>query len=299
MRPEKRRMTTQYRLARSIIISCLMLFALTLAGCTAPEENERKLLREQGIGYMGAGDYNSAAKAFEMALIRSNGIVKKMDIDMSYYLGVSQYKLARYEDAKDTFSAIIGIDEEQENAWYMRGKVELTDGDKTAALSDYDQAVALAPSKYSLYQKIYMDLCDAGYEADAGAYIERAVSANEKMSDYQRGIFAYYTGNYDEARNDLERARNEKKGDENTRLLIYLGRSYDALGDTDYAGSLFQTWLQGHEPDATVYNELGLIRLKMKDYTGALDAFEKGIELEEPGCLQSLRFNEIVACERM
>ena len=292
-----------------VILSILI--GLCVAGCAKKDTgsdtailetkeaagNDKLSLRMQGIAYMGAGDYAAAERSFQAALKTSNGIVKKVDIDISYYLGVCEFKLGKFNEAIDTFSAIIGIDEKAEDAYYMRGKVELVKGDKSAALSDYDRAVELKPSKYTLYQKIYIDLYDAGYESEAGAYIGRAVDANEKMGDYQRGVFAYYMGNFDEARNYLEKARSSKK--EEARLIIYLGRCYDALGDTDYAASLYQSYLEGNAADATMYNELGLIRLKLSDNEGALAAFQKGIELNDENAMQSLRFNEIVAYERL
>ena len=148
----------------------IIFVAISFCLCGCGVGSEKLSLREQGIAYMGAGDYESAESTLKTALSKTNGIVKKIDIDISYYLGVCEYKQGRYDDSEDTFSAIIGIDEDQEDAWYMRGKVKLTKGDEQGALSDFDRAVELAPSKYVLYQKIYMDLYDAGYEADAFTY---------------------------------------------------------------------------------------------------------------------------------
>ncbi len=277
-----------------IYLEIIFLMSFILCGCG---ESEKRSLREQGIADMGAGDYQSAENAFIAALSETNGIVKKTDIDISYYLGVCEYKQGRYDDAEDTFSAIIGIDDEQEDAYYMRGKVKLTKGDKSGALSDFDRAVELEPSKYALYQKIYMDLYDAGFEGEAGDYIGKAVSENEKMSDYQHGVFSYYMGDYDEARNYLEKARADSSDD--ARLIIYLGRCYAALDDSEYAQTLYQTWLDSNEADAAMLNELGLVKLKLSDLPGALAAFQKGIELSDEGSMQSLRFNEIVTYERM
>ena len=285
---------------KSIFLLLASALLLTAAGCGKAEgagtADDKLSLREQGIAYMGAGDYQNAELSFIKALSTSNGIVKQVDLDISYYLGVCEYKLGKPDEAIDTFSAIIGIDDGQEDAYYMRGKVELAKGDKQRAFEDYDRALELEPSRYVLYQKIYMDLCDAGYESEAGSYIGKAVSANEKMSDYQHGIFSYYLGNYDEARNYLEKARNEKK--EDSRLIIYLGRCYNALGDSDYAATLYQSWLDSNGDDAFIYNELGLIRLGLSDPEGALSAFASGLETEDPDADQCLRFNEIVDYER-
>ena len=39
--------------------------------------------------------------------------------------------------------------------------------------------------------------------------------------------------------------------------------------------------------------------MDLKDYSAALDAFSKGISIGDPVMDQSLRFNQIVACEEM
>ncbi|HAG70306.1 MAG TPA: hypothetical protein DCL38_10100 [Lachnospiraceae bacterium] len=280
----------------SVIALCLL---AVLNGCSSENEDpeKKKEFRSQGLEFMRNGDYASAENAFEMALKQSNGIVRRIDIDICYYLGVCEVKLSEYDEAIDTFSAIAGIDDTQEDAFYMRGKVELMKGEKEAALSDFDRAVSIAPSRYVLYQKIYADLCDYGYESEAGAYIGKAVSENEKMGDYQHGVFSYYLGDYDEARNYLEKARNQKNDD--PKLIACLGRCYDELGDTAYAISLYQAFIDGNGANAAIYNELGMVKLKSSDLNGALEAFQKGIELEDEGSMQSLKFNEIVTLERM
>ena len=72
--------------------------------------------------------------------------------------------------------------------------------------------------------------------------------------------------------------------------------TYEKLGDYNYACSLYNNYLLTEE-DATLYNQLGMCKLQMEEYEEALAAFQTGMQLENCPCLQSLKFNEIVAYE--
>jgi tetratricopeptide (TPR) repeat protein len=72
--------------------------------------------------------------------------------------------------------------------------------------------------------------------------------------------------------------------------------TYEKLGDYNYACSLYNNYLLAQQ-DATVYNQLGMCRMQMEDYEAALTAFQEGMKMENCPCMQSLKFNEIVAYE--
>ncbi len=263
----------------------------------ASDKDKKISFRQQGLYYMNRGDYKSAQKAFEMALECSNGLVSRIDMDICCYLGVCEYRQSKFEEAKKTFTAVVDLDDEDEDALLSRGIVDLALKDREAALSDFDRVLTLGPSDYDNYRRIFDELEKAGYHEDAVACIDRAFEKNERMDDYDRGIFSYYLEKYDDARNYLEKARNPKK--EDPELLIYLGRTYEALGDAGYAVSLYQNYIDTSGKDASVYNELGLAKLRMSDPEGALAAFRGGLAAEDGDEEQSLRFNEISACEAL
>lgn len=257
-------------------------------------EDERLTYRGMGIAYMGQGRYEDAIKAFDTALKCSNGLVKKVDYDINFYLAMSEYKCGDLDKALDTYNAILDINERSPEAHYLRGRIELLKNDKSGALSDFDRAVELKPADYDLYICIYQALEAANMKAEGESYLSRALSNNPKMTGYQSGMFSYYLGKYDEARNYFEEAR--KDGD-SAELTLFLGRSYEALGDTNYATGIYSAYTEEHQDSAAIYNELGLMSLKQKEYQKALNAFENGIALNDPAYDQSLRFNEIVAYE--
>ncbi|MCR5734572.1 MAG: tetratricopeptide repeat protein [Lachnospiraceae bacterium] len=278
-----------------VVVSSLLLCGCKTDGnVKAPASGSKEYFREQGIAYMGQERYSDAIVAFEAALKKSNGIVRDIDYDISYYLALAEYKAGNHEEAYNIYSAIIGMDEKAADAYYLRGRVTLYEGDRQAAMSDYDKAVELKKTDHNLYKRIYLDLASAGYEEDGRAYVNRALQSDQKISDYHRGVYSYYLEKYDDARNYLEKARNKNT---DADLIAYLGKTYKKLGDNGYAASLFETYLGTDPTDAEIYNELGLVKLESGDLDGALTAFQNGIATGDEAVMQSLLFNEIVTYE--
>ena len=260
----------------------------------AENEDKRLTYRGLGIAHMGLGEYDEAVDDFMNSLKGSNGLVGKLDYDINYYMALAQFKSGDLDAALDTYNAILGLDDKQAEAHYLRGRIELLKNDKTSALADFDRAVELKSSDYDLYISIYEALDDAGDKQDGENYINMALQKNGKMTDYQSGLFSYYLGKYDEARQSLEAAR---KSDESDKLILYLGRSYEALGDMNYAATLYREYLEKDPDSACIYNEEGLMYLKQEEYMKALTAFENGMALNDPSYNQSLMFNEAVTYE--
>ncbi len=71
------------------------------------------------------------------------------------------------------------------------------------------------------------------------------------------------------------------------------------MGDFNYAISVYNTYLEGDQTNASVYNRLGLCKMEMKMYEEALAAFQAGKNIENNDMMQTLRFNEIITYERL
>lgn len=258
------------------------------------EAEDKLLYRAEGMIYLQKSDYNAAKECFLKALSESNGIIKDIDIDISYYLAVAQYKKGDYKDAIDTYNAILGLEEKEADAYYLRGKAYLASGDKDKAIQDYDKAIELDASNYNHYMRICEDLRGAGYVNDGDAYITRAMDNTSKLSSYQRGVFEYYLGQYTDARNDLEAAREDKN---DADLILYLGRTYEALNDASYAISLYESAISDDPNNGMLYEQLGVAKIGMGDYEGALNAFETGLNTGDQISQQGLLYNRIIANE--
>ncbi len=259
-------------------------------------ENERLVHRSKGIAYMGLSDYGSAVGEFTEALRKSNGYVQSMDIDMSYYMAVAQYRLGDIEGANSTYSAIIALYPNERDAYYLRGRTYLAMQDVDNAKSDFDKAVKLSPNDPDLYIQIFEAMSEAGLGEDGQKYLKNAMELNTKLSSYQKGRLYFCMGDYEQAKQNLEQAIKEK-GD--SEAILYLGRTYEALGDMNYAASLYRAYLETDPGNAMVLNQLGICLMNLSDYSAALDAFNKGVEIGDQSMDQSLRFNQITAYEHL
>lgn len=271
--------------------------ALTLFQ-TAEEngEEERLLYRGMGLAYLGNTDYEFAIAYLEKALKLGSARVENLDFDINYYLATAYFKNGQKEEAVRVYDAILGLRPEETNAFYLRGCVKLSEGDFEGAQTDFDTAVTLDPKNYDQMIRIYMVLEEYGYKEAGQIYLQNAMTQNEKsISDYDMGRICYYMGDYENARNFLERLKTTT----DYGAALYLGRTYEALGDYNYAASIYAGYVEYDQTKAEIYNQLGLCRMQMGEYETALDAFQTAMNIENNGMMQTLKFNEIVIYEYM
>lgn len=255
-------------------------------------EEPRLVYRGMGIAYMGLAEYENAIEAFLMSLDSSNGIIDSMDYDINYYLAAAYYKNGQLKECESTYDSIIDLEGQDAIAYELRGKVRLEMGRYEEAMEDFDKAISLEEKDYDMLLEIYKVLETEGYGEAGRGYLERALEEDKKsMTETQKGMMYYFLEDYETARQILEKEKNTGK-----QAVIYLGMTYEKLGDYNYAGSLYNNYLL-EQPDAEIYNQLGLCKLQMEEYEAALTAFQEGMKLENCPCLQSLKFNEIVAYE--
>lgn len=260
-------------------------------------EDTRLLYRAKGLAFMGLTQYSDAAEAFETALKSSNGRVQNIDVDMNYYLATAYYKQGDDAQAIRIYNTILSLFPKEKDALYLRGSILLhqSSDNYESAKADFDRAIELAPSDFDQLLNICQVLKECGYQDAGREYLEKAMANNAKdMSDYNKGRICFYLENYQDARDYLERAKDTAGGG----AVLYLGRTWEILGDYNYASSVYEAYL-ANTPDAEIYNQLGMCRLKMNDPQAALEAFQAGQTVENCPILQILQYNEIVACEQL
>ena len=262
----------------------------------AAGENPRLLYRGQGLAYLGKTMYTEAAEAFEKALACSDGRVVNMDYDINYYLATAYYKMGEKDKAIQVYDAIVALKEKEEDAYYLRGVVYIEKGDLEKAQADFDKTIALNGENYDRLIEIYCVLEANGYKEVGQQYLQAAMDAGTKnMTNYEKGRICYYLEDYDNARTYLEKARD----DNGHEAVLFLGKTYETLGDNNYAISVYNTYLESGKENPQVLNQLGLCRMKAGDYKGALMAFQSAMNIEDNGMMQTLKMNEIIAYERL
>lgn len=257
-------------------------------------EDEQLIYRGEGLAYMGLGDYAQAAENFLNSISYAGGSVTDLEFDTNYYLAAAYYKQGQYESAEEIYTAIIGLRGKETDAYYLRACTYLKEGYYDAAKQDFEKAFSLDADNLDLVTSAYEEMQAAGYTGEGKSFIQDFMDKGEKkLTDSQKGILYYYLEDYANARIYLDGALNGS----DAKVSLMLGQTYEQLGDMNYAAVVYQTYLDNNTPDAAIYNNLGNCYMKQEKYEEALAAYEAGIEIGDSACIQSLRFNRIVANE--
>ncbi len=265
------------------------------SGALRTGADKEQVYRGMGLAYMGRKEYARALGAFSKALSEAGMYPGELEFDINYYMAICYYKLGEYDDAIACYDAITDLRRKETRAYFLRGNMRLFLNDVEGAKKDFDDAASIKKNDYSLYLDIYDSLMQHGYETDAAAYLEFVTKGDQKiMSDYDKGRLCYYHGEYTQACNYLERARNSSSSAE---LISLLGECYKELGQYDYAAIAYKGYAEENN-DASICDKLGLCYVEQGDYETALEAFQKGREIQENNtCMQELRLNEIACYE--
>ncbi len=257
-------------------------------------EDAELLYRGEGIARIGLTEYEDAAAALEKSLSYCNGMIGDLQFDTNYYLALAYYKSGDIDKALSVYNAILDLRSNEKTAYYLRGTLELEKDSYDLAVADFEKAIELDKKDYDCLLDIYRSLVKAGYQDAGNEYLQAALDAGgDTMADYDRGRLYYYLQDYDNAKNCLEKARDTGSAES----VLFLGRTYEALGDFNYASSVYSNYLSEHPDNPQIQNQLGVCRMQMGDYENALAAFEAGIASEDKTYLQTLKYNEIAAYE--
>ncbi len=255
-------------------------------------DNRQEIARLQGICYIGTGRYEEAKEALEKALSYNEGFLKEVDYDINRYLAVAYYHLEQYEDAEHVYAAMAELQPKDAQVHFMHGVTLLELGRYEDGKEAFDRAVALEPSDYDRIIEIYKAFYQFGYRELGLEYVEAAMRSSVNMNEYDKGRMYYHTEQYNQAVSALENVDKDVYED----AALYLGMSYEAMGDYNYAASVYNSGIE-NSTDPALFNQLGLCQIKRGAYEEALTAFQKGLACEDASFRQALRFNEVVAYE--
>lgn len=257
-------------------------------------EDERQILRAEGIANLGLGKHAEAIEKFEASLAASEGTIIDMDYDINYYLATAYYKNGNADEALKIYDTIISLEPNSVDAIYLKGVIIAEKNDLNQAMACFDQAIALAPENYDMLIQIYSILNEKGYQSEGQSYLKRALeSGTQKMTNFEKGQISFYLEDYESAKTYLEKAKDE----DSYEAVLFLGKTYETLGDVNYAISVYTSYLSSGAKSPEVLNQMGLCKLSMGDYEGALSAFVEAMNIEGNGMMQTLKYNEIVAYE--
>ena len=257
-------------------------------------EDKRQIARARGIALAGLTRYEEAVDCYMEALSYSTIFASAMDYDLNYYLADAYEKMGDDQKAISVYSDILALMPDQMNAHFLRGRLYLLNGEFEKALTDFNRTVDLEKNGYDLRIEIAGLLSEAGYEDEGLHYLQRFLADNEKkLTDFDKGRIYYYMGDYENAKLALEKAKSE----ESDQIILLLGKSYERLGDYNYATSVYKNYLTEHPEAAEIFNQLGLCKIKSGEYEEALSTFKSAANVENNGMERTLEFNQIIAYE--
>lgn len=260
------------------------------------EAKTKECYRAYGISLLLCERYDEAAEAFLSALRSGNSSISSIDYDINDYLARAYSLGGHFEEAADTYTALITLKPKESTRYYYRGLCYLYMGDLDEAAEDFALATNASPDDYDLHLSIFNEAHLAGYDEWGYKYLEGILTeGSRKISDYDRGRLTFALGDYSNARVYLEKAKDMANPD----TVLMLGKAYEALSDYNYAASLYNTYLNSKAANSVIYNQLGVCRMSSGDYESALSAFTTGLIHDDGSCQRELLFNQAVAYEFM
>ena len=250
-----------------------------------------------GMTYMGMADYDNAIMSFDYALDNAGIFAGDLERDINFYMATAYYKNGQPEEAVTLLDAIIESDKKNADAYYLRGIAKISMDDYEGCIYNFEKAMEYAEDSKQLKLDVYTVLADNGYEEKGRGYLTQLLDEEKNLSKYEQGVIYFYLQDYETARNLLETAKQEAKKGEKGEIIFMLGRTYEELGDSNYAGVMYSEYLSDNPDDATVYNQLGLCKLEAGEAQAAIEAFETALALNDSTMMQTLKYNQIVAYE--
>lgn len=280
----------------------LLFWALSLAavavfaGCGKYNQKEIEL-RDQGIAQMDSGDYEGAIKSFNKALSCSVGKVTELELDIDYYKAAAQYKNGQFEDAAKTYGYIIRYDDDNYQAYFLRGSIYATEGEIGKAIQDYDAAVAIDEKNYELSIEIYENLEALGYTDQGLVYLNNALNVKDRSAEgkYYKGRIYYLLGQTAEAKENLQAAVDKDV----IEAKLYLAKLYQDSGDNVTAQTLLEEYAKSDEVTSDALAALGGIEMTNGNYENALDYYQAGLKLDSIDNMPELMKGQVGALEKL
>lgn len=251
-----------------------------------------------GIAELFESDYADAAIAFEKSILYAEDQDNNYRRDVNLYLAYCRQRQGQDDEAMEIYDSLVRENKDAE-VLFLRGRMNLVEDNDSAALSDFDQAVALAPS-YELYINIYEVYASEDKSGDGSRYLEQALAeAEEDVTDYyDQGLVEYYLENYEDARDRLVKAL--EVDPDNGSAVFLLGKIYLATNDVADARAVYRDYTDNSNTAAGAYNGLALCDLTEGDYQSALENVELGLaEEQNESARQGLLYNEIIVYEKL
>ena len=240
--------------------------------------------RGKGIALMGRMEYENAAEAFNKALESGTFIEEKiyrdgMADDIRRYLASCYIHNGEPQKAILVYNALIEKNDSSVSLYTERGTAK-------AAAGDMDRG------NYGLILNIAQTLDQYGGRSIGEGYLAGAGSI-EGLDPVLRGRILYFMRDYQGA---VDLLSQYAAADESAAMIVC--RCYIALGDTEAAKGVIDSFGDKVDTSAELLGLLGSILMKQEKYSEAAEVYERAVNAaKESGDLQVALYNRIVAYE--
>lgn len=259
--------------------------------------------QELAMSYRGAGiccfmeaDYGKAEEFFVRSLQESKGIVGDVEMDLSYYLAECYVCQGKNDEALEVYSNILDYDSSQSDAKLYRGILYVNRGDTDKAKKDFKEAADENSKSISIYYHIYQALAGCQDE-DAEVYLKKGLDCKGDSAEdiYMKGCLYNASGDVDSALELLLKSKKEGYG----KASFLMGEIYENRGDVASAISNYDDYIKVSNVSVPEYVQIINCRIKSGDKDGAKADCEKAVSNADASQLQSMKFEQIVALEKM
>lgn len=246
------------------------------SGCSRAADEKAQEYKELGISQMEKGDYESAAASFQKALDQSVGNVGAEEIDLCYYKALALAQSGDTQGACDEYTALIDLDDDNWEVYYLRGTLYLEMAENELAEADYETAAGLHKNDIELNVHIYEKLSDAGLQEDGQTYLTQVLETEPSDGEdyYYLGYAYYLSQDSQNAETNLKKADEEGYGE----ALLLLGKLYTEAGNADEAAKAFSDYYEANKEDADALKVLGETALETERYEDAVTYLNAALE---------------------
>ena len=253
--------------------------------------------RGKGIALMGKMEYENAVEAFNKALDSATFIEEKiyrdgMEDDIRRYLASCYLHNGEPEKAILVYNALLEKNDSSVSLYTERGTAKAAAGDLAGAKADFDKAINMDRGNYALILNIAQTLDQCGGRSIGEGYLAGAGSV-EGLDPILRGRILFFMQDYQGA---LDLLSQYAAADESAAMIVC--RSYLALGDTESAKGVIDSFGDEVENSVELLDLLGSIFMKQGKYAEAAEVYERAVNAaKDSGELQVTLYNRIVAYE--
>lgn len=258
------------------------------------KENNKYAYRGMGIAYYCMGEYDSAIKNFDSALLINE--LSELDMDILSYKGSALELSGKLEGALEVYTKMLENGIELAGLYRIRGDNYRRQGAYEESLKDYDKALTMEKGDFNLYFGKFAVLKELGRNEEAVEALSKAgeiyVSTDQDKFDLAK--VHYYKEDYAEARIQLEQLI--LKGF--TEAHYFLGEICMSEGSYSEASQEFENYLdEGNPASAMLYNQMVTSCLFEKNYEKAEVYLQKAKQLNDLSMKKQLTRNEIIYLE--